>query len=614
MAGPIRIAVLANASQAKRELNGVAGTAEKVQGRFTKFRGPALLALGGIAAGAKVAVDAASDLNEEASKSKVIFGAQAGAINKWASSAATSMGQSKRQALEAASGFGLIGQKAGLSGVETAKFAKQFTGLSSDLASFNNTSPEEAITAISAAMRGESEPIRKYGVLLDDATLRARAMKMGLISTTKQALTPQQKALAASKEILAQTTKAQGDFQRTSDGAANKSRILAAQSEDLKAKLGKGLLPAYQQVLGGMSKFAGFLSANPGLVKGAVVVIAALAGAVLAASAATRVYTAGLQIYNGVMRVIRVATIAWRNAQLLLNIAMMTNPIGLIVVAIVALVAIFVIAWKKSETFRNIVIGTWNAIKSAAAHVFGWLKGFIGKIWNGIKNVTQAVWNGIKNAVINPVKNFIGFLKSGIGNAKTFIVNGWNAIKSKTGEIWNGIKNGIRDKWQAVMSFIREIPGKIRGIFSNAGSWLINAGKKIISGLLDGIGDMIGKVKDKLGELTNLVPSWKGPARRDAKLLRPAGELIIGGLVKGMDRQTPKVKAYLQALSSDISTFSATPTANVKLNAADVYASASGRPIKLEATLKLSASQVSQLQRGREIKADLDAFVGSGGS
>lgn len=637
MAGAaIRIAVLANASQAKRELNGVAGTAEKVQGRFTKFRAPALLALGGIAVGAKKAVDAASDLNEETSKSEVIFGKQAGAIKSWAGTAATSMGQSKRQALEAASGFGIIGQKAGLSGTETEKFAKQFTGLSSDLASFNNTSPEEAITAISAAMRGESEPIRKYGVLLDDATLKARAMKLGLIKTTKQALTPQQKALAASKEILAQTGKAQGDFARTSDGAANKSRILAAQSEDLKAKLGTGLLPAYQGVLSIASKFAGAMAGHTGIVKGAVVVIAALAAIVLVAGAAQKVYTAGLLIYNGVQKAIWAATVLWRNAQLALNLAMMLNPVGLVVLAIVALIAIFAIAWAKSERFRAIVTGAWHAIKAASIAVFGFLKAFltgtwraikgavtasvraigraISATWGAIKAASRATWNAIKAAVMLPVRLFVAYVKLEIRIVKTVVSAAWNFIKSATTRIWNGIKAAVRNAVSGLMTIVRGIKGKVTGVFSGAAGWLLSAGKHILQGLIDGIGAMIGKVKDKLGVVTKLIPSWKGPAEKDRNLLRPAGSLIIGGLVKGMDKETPKVKRFLAGLSDDISTFSATPEARVQLSAADAFASFDAtRQITVTASLKLTSQQLSQLQRGREIKADLKAFEKAGG-
>jgi hypothetical protein len=189
------------------------------------------------------AVKSASDLSETIAKTGEIFGDSAKQVEAFAESAAATLGQSKQQALDAASTFAIFGRSAGLSGDELVKFSTDFTVLASDLASFNNTSPEDAIQAIGAALRGEAEPLRRYGVLLDDASLRQAALELGIVSTTKNALTPQQKVLAAQQLIFEQTGVAQGDFARTSDGLANSQRILAAQIENVKTSIGTALLP-----------------------------------------------------------------------------------------------------------------------------------------------------------------------------------------------------------------------------------------------------------------------------------------------------------------------------------------------------------------------------------
>jgi hypothetical protein len=189
------------------------------------------------------AVKAASDLGETISKVNVLFGDTAKDIEKFASGAATSLGQTKQQALDAAATFATFGKSAGLSGKDLSKFSIDFVKLSSDLASFNNTSPEQAINAIGSALRGEAEPLRAYGVLLDDASLKQAALSLGIINTTKEALTPQQKVLAAQALIYQQTGAAQGDFARTSDGLANQTRILTAQLENAKVTIGEALLP-----------------------------------------------------------------------------------------------------------------------------------------------------------------------------------------------------------------------------------------------------------------------------------------------------------------------------------------------------------------------------------
>jgi hypothetical protein len=196
----------------------------------------------------KDAIGAASDFSEEISKARVIFGDASKDIEQFAETAADSLGQSKKQAVNAASTFATLGKAAGLTGKDLSKFSIGFVKLASDLASFNNTSPEDAIQAIGAALRGEAEPIRKYGILLNDATLKNEALALGLIKSTKEALSPANKVLAAQSAIYKQTSDAQGDFARTSDGLANSQRQLAANIEDVKIQLGEVLLPIILKV------------------------------------------------------------------------------------------------------------------------------------------------------------------------------------------------------------------------------------------------------------------------------------------------------------------------------------------------------------------------------
>lgn len=244
------------------------------------------------------AVSAASDLEESTNKVAQVFGKNADEVFKFTEAAADKLGQANTQAREAAATFGIFGNAAGLSDRKAAKFATRMTTLASDLASFNNTEPEEAVQALAAALRGESEPIRAYGVLLDEATLKAEALRLGILKPVKDQskilayqtnvtvaqknyneavkesgkdslealkaqaslgtaqsslqkategvlppLTQQQKLLAAQSQIFKQTEVAQGDFARTSDGLANQQRRLAARFENAKAELGRGLLP-----------------------------------------------------------------------------------------------------------------------------------------------------------------------------------------------------------------------------------------------------------------------------------------------------------------------------------------------------------------------------------
>ena len=188
------------------------------------------------------AIQSASDLAEATSATEQIFGDAAEAVLRFADGAAEAFGQSKQSALEGAQVFGTFGKAAGLAGADLSDFTTGLLELSSDISSFRNASPEEVIEAIGAGLRGESEPLRRFGVLLDDATLKAEAMALGIYSGNKP-LTQQQKILAAEAAIYRQTGDAQGDFARTSDGLANSTRILQARMSNIVATLGERLLP-----------------------------------------------------------------------------------------------------------------------------------------------------------------------------------------------------------------------------------------------------------------------------------------------------------------------------------------------------------------------------------
>lgn len=228
------------ARRVQREVNKMGRAFTKAGKTISKVFTLPLLAAG--AATIKM-IEKGGDLNETISKTNELFGQSSKEIQAWAATAAGALGQSKQEAMDAAGTFAIFGKSAGLAGSELVKFAKENTQLASDMASFFNTKPADAIQAIGAAYRGETEPIRRYGVMLDDATMRQKALELGLVSTTKKALLPQTKVLAAQALIFDKTKAAQGDFARTSDQLANKKRILAARIENVSASIGSLFLP-----------------------------------------------------------------------------------------------------------------------------------------------------------------------------------------------------------------------------------------------------------------------------------------------------------------------------------------------------------------------------------
>lgn len=194
-------------------------------------------------------IGAASDLNETISKVGVVFGANAPQVLAWGQDAALSMGMSKQAALEAAGTIGNLFVSLGMAGGQAATMSTKIVSLAGDLASFNNVDPTEALEALRAGLVGETEPLRRFGVNLNEATISQKALDLGLVTSTKGVLPPAIRAQAAYALILDQTKTAQGDFARTSSGLANQQRIAAAQVEDAMAKMGQALLPLATSLL-----------------------------------------------------------------------------------------------------------------------------------------------------------------------------------------------------------------------------------------------------------------------------------------------------------------------------------------------------------------------------
>ncbi len=240
-------------ADAQREFKSLTTTTQKAGFILQRALLPAAAAIGTITQVIAPAIKAASDFEEATSKVNVIFGRASKSVKTFADTAARELGQSKQAVLDAAGAFGTFGKAAGLAGEDLSLFTTDFVTLATDLASFNNTTPEEAVQAIGAALRGEAEPLRRFGVLLNDATLKAEAMELGIYKGSG-ALTAQQKILAAQSAIYKQTGDAQGDFARTADGLANKQRTLSALFKNFQIQLGQQLLPAATDFANGLVK------------------------------------------------------------------------------------------------------------------------------------------------------------------------------------------------------------------------------------------------------------------------------------------------------------------------------------------------------------------------
>ena len=226
------------------------GGVAKIAGGFVV--GAALLKLPGLLSSV---VGSASSLEESMSKVNVVFGENAKEVQDWSKESAKAFGQSRQSALEAAGTYGNLFQAFGIARPEATKMSTSLVELAADLASFNNTSVDEALVALRSGLSGETEPLKRYGVAISDARMKTEALSMGLIKSTKEALSPHAKAMASYALIMKDTALAQGDFERTSGGLANQQRILSAQLSNLKTTIGSAVLPVVLELVKALNTY-----------------------------------------------------------------------------------------------------------------------------------------------------------------------------------------------------------------------------------------------------------------------------------------------------------------------------------------------------------------------
>jgi hypothetical protein len=207
-----------------------------------------------LSAFSKSAITAASNLTEEVNKSSAVFKANGADVVDWSTTLTSSFGISQRAALSYAGVFGNLLVPMGFARKEAAGMSKELVELAGDMASFNNASPEEVLQALQSGLAGEIEPLRRYGVFLNQARIQHELTSKGIHGTWEQ-LTQAQKAWAAYQIILRDTKDQQGDASRTIGETAGQLRVLHAAIEDFEATVGKALIPEVKELTTDLNKW-----------------------------------------------------------------------------------------------------------------------------------------------------------------------------------------------------------------------------------------------------------------------------------------------------------------------------------------------------------------------
>lgn len=276
-------------------------------------------------------------------------------------------------------------------------------------------------------------------------------------------------AIDDNKPLLEQLGKQfRGSLAADAEEAEGKQRRLTNSLNEAKEALGYALLPALTSVTDALSGMVPWITDNQELLGKVAIVVGGLA--------------AGIVVLKGVIVAWEVATKVFTAAQWLLNTALSANPIGLVVIAVAALIAGFVLAYNKVDWFRNGVDAAWAGIKKAFSIGVEFVKG---------------LWDGLLGA-LDMAKRFFGIGADIVTGVKNGIASAWEGLKNWFGNKVAGLVDGVKNLLGIAS------PSKV---FKNIGVNIVDGFAQGVAGLTGVNSDIITSTTDLVRALPTLNPS-----------------------------------------------------------------------------------------------------------
>lgn len=410
-----------------------------------------------IVAAAGVSIKAFSDLNETLNKVDVSFGEQSATVKAWAKDSIKSMGLAQQSALDATALFGDMGTGMGQTQVEASKMSMGLTQLGADMASFKNVSFERAQTALAGIYTGETEALKGLGVVMTQTNLEEFARAKG-INKSMSEMTQAELVQLRYAYVMDKTKNAQGDFARTSDGLANKTRMSGERMKELSAQLGEKLAPIMNKILEIGNKVLDWFNGLSDKTKNIILVIVGLVAAI-----------GPLLMVLGTL-IPAIAAI---------------GTTGLIVIAVIAAIggAIFLIIQHFGGLQQ-----TLDATKEA-----------FNRIWAVISPILMPAFNSLKDAIVNDLWPALQRLWALIEPVllPTLKVLGIIIGVVIIAQIYIFIN---------VIKIVIEVLGWIINVIVNVITWFVNAGKAVWNfgvSVKDAVVSAYNWVADKVGGIIN---------------------------------------------------------------------------------------------------------------
>ena len=471
----IEVAILAETKKATSALKKFAGESglEKLGGVIKTAAIGIAAGVGTLAVGAGIiiadGIKDAKGLEQSVGAVDTVFKGSAAQMHEWAKGAGQALGLTQNSYNELATVLGTQLKNGGTAIDEIGGKTNELMGLGADLASMFGGSTADAVGALSSALKGERDPIERYGVSLKQATIDAKAAEMGF-TKVGGSLTDEAQQAATLALIMEQTADAHGNFAKEADTVEGKQARLTARWTNMTTNLGSKFLPiigkladvlatyvmpAVEQVASAfgdwasgaldrlsawftstgapaIQRFGSWLKSDllPQLTNWAAIIsgelwprLQSLGKWLMDARGWLLPIAAFIAGIAGAIRVWTIAQSAWTlattlasAAQRILNLVLAANPIGIIITVVAGLVAGIIALYNSNEDARRIIDAAWAAIKGAIDAVVGWVVNsavpWLQDAWAAVAGFAQQLYDA-HVAAFNSVKDAItGFVQA----------------------------------------------------------------------------------------------------------------------------------------------------------------------------------------------------------
>lgn len=397
-------------------------------------------------------------------------------------------------------------------------YASRGLNLAADASAFWDKSLDESMSHLNSFINGSYEGGEAIGLFANDTQMAAYAVETGLVKETKAWSALDEATKQATRleyaENMMKKSGATGQAAKEAGQYANVQANLTEKWRQFKAQIGEPLLqniviPAMDKLSGIVDKLSPafenlckWCSENKKTLENIAIVVGVVTGAFIAFKIAMGIST----LINTVKAALDGMTIS----QWLLNAAMNANPIGIVVMAIAALVAGILLLWNNCDGFREAVIGMWEKIKA----VWNQVEPYFKLIWDSIKQIFgvvvdffvarfKAAWEGIKlvfSVAVDYFKMVWENIKLVFSVVATYFIGmfktAWEGIKF----VWNTVTGYFKQVWETIKGIFSVVGKVLKGDWQ--GAW--DGIKKIVSGW----GNYFSGVWNGIKKVFSSVKSW----------------------------------------------------------------------------------------------------------